>query len=95
MDGCLCKKESESNHRHVGVSGMHNHNENHKNHEPYVNQSKTPFQQPYQSPNKHTPSPKLIAQRSNTNTIFGKQFEDVKQIYTLRKELGRGQFGVT
>ncbi|KEH37656.1 hypothetical protein MTR_2g044060 [Medicago truncatula] len=70
MGGCFCKKESEPDHKHVGVSGMHNHN--HKNHEPYVNQSKTPFQQPYQSPNKHTPSPKPIAQRSNTNTILSK-----------------------
>lgn len=29
------------------------------------------------------------------NTILGKPFEDIKQHYTLGKELGRGQFGIT
>ncbi|CAN1222486.1 Calcium-dependent protein kinase 21, partial [Linum grandiflorum] len=28
-------------------------------------------------------------------TILGKPFEDIKQFYTLGKELGRGQFGIT
>ena len=28
-------------------------------------------------------------------TILGKPFDDIKQYYTLSKELGRGQFGVT
>ncbi|KAK4856152.1 hypothetical protein QYF36_014644 [Acer negundo] len=31
----------------------------------------------------------------NIDTILGKPFEDVKSHYTLGKELGRGQFGVT
>ncbi|XP_010675716.2 calcium-dependent protein kinase 33 [Beta vulgaris subsp. vulgaris] len=34
-------------------------------------------------------------QRNDPNTILGKPFEDVKMHYTLGKELGRGQFGVT
>ncbi|XP_076922948.1 calcium-dependent protein kinase 19-like [Bidens hawaiensis] len=37
------------------------------------------------------PSPK----RAKTDTILGKPFDDVKQYYTMGKELGRGQFGVT
>ncbi|PNY11237.1 calcium-dependent protein kinase 9-like protein, partial [Trifolium pratense] len=78
MGACLSKKESEPQHRHVGVSGMHNHNHNHKNHEPYVNQSKSSFQQPYQLPNKHAPRPKPIVKKPDTNTILGKQF-DVKR----------------
>ena len=28
-------------------------------------------------------------------TILGKPFDDIKQYYTLSKELSRGQFGVT
>ncbi|KAF7149625.1 hypothetical protein RHSIM_Rhsim02G0107000 [Rhododendron simsii] len=32
---------------------------------------------------------------SDTDTILGKQFDDVRQSYRLGKELGRGQFGVT
>ncbi|RHN57785.1 putative calcium/calmodulin-dependent protein kinase CAMK-CDPK family [Medicago truncatula] len=105
MGVCLSRKELEPKHRHVGVSGKHNQNKNpnhnhcydhnNKNHEPFVKQSKPPFQQPYQLPDKHAPSPKPTVKRSDTNTIPGKQFEDVKQIYTLGKELGRGQFGVT
>jgi len=103
MGVCLSRKESERERRHVGVSGMHNHNQNHnhnhnhhhKNHEPFVNQSKTPFQQPYQLPNKQAPGTNPTVKRSDTNTILGKQFEDVRQIYTLGKELGRGRFGVT
>ncbi|CAJ2633971.1 unnamed protein product [Trifolium pratense] len=78
MGACLSKKESEPQHRHVGVSGMHNHNHNHKNHEPYVNQSKSSFQQPYQLPNKHAPRPKPIVKKPDTNTILGKEF-DVKR----------------
>ncbi|KAH6786387.1 calmodulin-domain protein kinase 9 [Perilla frutescens var. hirtella] len=33
--------------------------------------------------------------RGKPNTILGKVYEDVKAHYTLDKELGRGQFGVT
>lgn len=35
-----------------------------------------------------------VAQKMD-NTILGKPFEDIKQHYTLGKELGRGQFGIT
>lgn len=33
--------------------------------------------------------------KPNPNSILGKPFEDINQHYTLGKELGRGQFGVT
>jgi calcium-dependent protein kinase len=33
-------------------------------------------------------------QKTDT-TILGKPFEDIKKFYTLGKELGRGQFGIT
>ncbi|XP_027343482.1 calcium-dependent protein kinase 2-like isoform X2 [Abrus precatorius] len=109
MGSCLSKgKDSEPEHngyRQAGSGGVHNQ----KTHEPLVNQSRVPANQPYQLPEKHAasttqtvpqtpwkpsvpaPSPKPVKQ----DTILGKQFEDVKQFYTLGKELGRGQFGVT
>lgn len=96
--------------RHAGAGGgggVHNQ----KTHEPLVNQSRAaPSYQPYQLPEKHasstqavpqvprkpsvasSPSPKPVKQQ---DSILGKPFEDVKQLYTLGKELGRGQFGVT
>jgi calcium-dependent protein kinase len=37
----------------------------------------------------------LSKKRPDTNTILGKQFEDIRKIYKFGKELGRGEFGVT
>jgi len=83
MGGCLSKKGSEPEehigYRH-GVGGGHNH----KSHEPFVNQF--PEKRAPQAASKHV---------HRADTITGKPFEDVKQHYTLGKELGRGQFGVT
>nr|AAD17800.1 Ca2+-dependent protein kinase [Mesembryanthemum crystallinum] len=73
------------------------------------NQSKPPAQQNYHQqppqqpvappqpashPPVRMPSPKP-APKVEPNTILGKPFEDVKVYYTLGRELGRGQFGVT
>ncbi|XP_061369662.1 calcium-dependent protein kinase 2-like isoform X2 [Gastrolobium bilobum] len=109
MGGCLTKgKDSEPEHngyRHAGSAGVHNQ----KTHEPLVNQSRGQAYQPYQLPEKHAastqtvpqvpwkpsvpaPSPRPVVKQ---DTILGKPFEDVKLFYTLGKELGRGQFGVT
>ncbi|KAJ1407903.1 Serine/threonine-protein kinase, active site [Sesbania bispinosa] len=105
MGSCLSKgKDSEPEHngyRYTGSVGV----QNQKTHEPLVNQSRLPANQPYQLPEKQAastqtvpwkpsgpaPSPKPVKQDS----ILGNQFEDVRQFYTLGKELGRGQFGVT
>ncbi|GFS29422.1 calcium-dependent protein kinase 21 [Actinidia rufa] len=51
-----------------------------------------PPQSKSQPPN---PSPLKPVHRSDPDTILGKPFEDIKSHYTLGKELGRGQFGVT
>ncbi|KAG4213801.1 hypothetical protein ERO13_A01G079700v2 [Gossypium hirsutum] len=40
-----------------------------------------------------SPSPKPVAPR--VDTILGKPFEDIRMHYTIGKELGKGQFGVT
>ncbi|WOL10399.1 calcium-dependent protein kinase 2-like [Canna indica] len=43
----------------------------------------------------HTPPPVTKTPLNAPDTILGKPFEDVRASYTLGKELGRGQFGVT
>jgi len=79
-----------------------------KTHE-VVHQSRAPVQQPHQLPERRAqpaqpapppasrpsfpvPSPKPV---HRPDTILGKPYEDVKQLYSIGKELGRGQFGVT
>lgn len=41
------------------------------------------------------PKPQEAVQRLEPNNILGKPFEDLKSMYSMGKELGRGQFGVT
>lgn len=94
MGCCLSKKGSEPKehigyNRHVAGAGVHSP----KSHEPFVTQTKPPPHQPYQFAEKHAPRSPTHVHKSDT--ITGKPFEDVKQHYTLGKELGRGQFGVT
>ncbi|KAJ6827651.1 calcium-dependent protein kinase 2-like [Iris pallida] len=43
-------------------------------------------------PMKPTPKPQPVAQ---PDAILGRPYSDVRSVYTLGKELGRGQFGVT
>lgn len=55
-----------------------------------------PPQQTTPPPNPAPPPPNpRPTQGSDPNTILGKPFEDIRRHYTLGKELGRGQFGVT
>ncbi|KAI4308003.1 hypothetical protein L6164_031122 [Bauhinia variegata] len=96
MGGCLTK-DRDSDHEDNGyrsagtTTGYHP-----KTHEPYINQSKPPASHaappPPWKPSVPGPSPKHV---HKSDTILGKAFEDVKQQYTIGKELGRGQFGVT
>ncbi|KAJ6376868.1 hypothetical protein OIU76_025922 [Salix suchowensis] len=55
---------------------------------PQQTHQQIPTTRPQQT-QQHTPT------RPVPDTILGKPFEDIKQHYTLGKELGRGQFGVT
>ncbi|XP_073225168.1 calcium-dependent protein kinase 2-like [Cicer arietinum] len=108
MGSCISKgkdsdSEAEQNgYRYGGNSVVNNHRNNEK-----VNQTRTSTQPSTSNqPQKHVssthmkpssvsvPSPKPFM-KQETNTILGKGFEDVKDFYTLGKELGRGQFGVT
>ncbi|XP_042978130.1 calcium-dependent protein kinase 19-like [Carya illinoinensis] len=99
MGTCLSKgKTSEpryNGYTSIGGSDMYHQ----KTHEPVVHQSKIPTQQPYHlpaqqalNPSVPVPSPKPVLR---PDAILDKAYEDVKQYYTIGKELGRGQFGVT
>nr|DAD20490.1 TPA_asm: hypothetical protein HUJ06_021953 [Nelumbo nucifera] len=72
--------------------------------EPVVQaQPKIPAQQTHLLPERRQPQPPAAAPVKPSphslvhkqDTILGKPFEDIKAHYTLGKELGRGQFGVT
>ncbi|XP_054797968.1 calcium-dependent protein kinase 2-like [Prosopis cineraria] len=96
MGCCLTKRrDSERTYngfRSVEPTGVHNQ----KIHEPYQLPAKptaaaATAAAPWK-PSIPSPSPKPIRK---SDTILEKAFEDVKQYYTIGKELGRGQFGVT
>ncbi|KAK7300074.1 hypothetical protein RJT34_10906 [Clitoria ternatea] len=97
MGGCLSKKGSEP--EHIGYRHAHGGLHNHKTHEPFVNQSKPPEKHAAAAASPANWKPTVPAQSPKpthrSDTITGKPFEDVRQLYTLGKELGRGQFGVT
>ncbi|KAI8009683.1 Calcium-dependent protein kinase 19 [Camellia lanceoleosa] len=61
-----------------------------KTQEPPIHYNKSPA--PVAAAPAGIPSPRPVLR---PDTILGKQYEDVKSFYTLGKELGRGQFGVT
>ncbi|XP_057957325.1 calcium-dependent protein kinase 2-like [Malania oleifera] len=95
MGLCLSKtkvSEPEDNGYRSGGGNDYNYK---RTQEPYVYQSAGAAQQSHQSPLKPSfmaPSPRPVRR---PDTILGKPFEDVKAHYTMGKELGRGQFGVT
>ncbi|PHU19235.1 Calcium-dependent protein kinase 9 [Capsicum chinense] len=65
---------------------------------PYQQQSQTkPQQQAHPVPVTVPPpaQPQDQIQGPHLTDILGKPFEDIRKLYTLGKELGRGQFGVT
>ncbi|KAJ4976326.1 hypothetical protein NE237_001432 [Protea cynaroides] len=63
---------------------------------PVVQQPKAPAQKTHTVPEKRpAPAQPPAPAIPEPDTILGKPFENVKSYYTLGKELGRGQFGVT
>ncbi|XP_057764885.1 calcium-dependent protein kinase 2-like [Salvia miltiorrhiza] len=106
MGGCLSKK----NHSSRDVNGYRSErasnykkpstdfpaqSETRANHERRRHHPPPPqAQNPPPIPAPHTP-PRQAAPKLEPNNILGKPFEDVKSKYSLGKELGRGQFGVT
>lgn len=91
MGICLSKSKpteykSSAHHRSGGSDGGRGHH--HGTHQTQIQYTK--------SAGPETQSPmRTQASRKPVETILGKAFEDVKAHYTLGKELGRGQFGVT
>ncbi|XP_059662483.1 calcium-dependent protein kinase 19-like [Cornus florida] len=104
MGTCCSKGKTAS--RSVGGGGGGVGMQYQKTQEPAIHYSKSPAPQPHQLPErratgaqqaaklpvKPVPSPKPV---HRPDTILGKAYEDVKSHYTIGKELGRGQFGVT
>ncbi|KAM7498883.1 hypothetical protein LguiA_023297 [Lonicera macranthoides] len=81
MGSCLSKRKS------LGTIANDHKTDQRKSQDPQIIYTKSPNPAP-QLPK----SPKRV---HRSDTILGKPYEDVKQHYTLGKELGRGQFGVT
>ncbi|XP_062013509.1 calcium-dependent protein kinase 21-like [Rosa rugosa] len=54
-----------------------------------------PPPQPQYQPPPPKPHPQPVKPAVPPNSILEKPFDDIKQYYTLGKELGRGQFGIT
>ncbi|XP_015061184.1 calcium-dependent protein kinase 2-like isoform X1 [Solanum pennellii] len=91
MGVCLSKSKpteckSSGHHRSGGSDGGRGHH--HGTHQTQIQYTKSAGPET-QLPMRTQASPKPV------ETILGKAFEDVKAHYTLGKELGRGQFGVT
>ncbi|KAJ8754660.1 hypothetical protein K2173_010751 [Erythroxylum novogranatense] len=96
MGYCFSKQKESQAQRYNGSRGV-NYNQKAYQSKPQPQQQghQLPAQQPLQTPWKPTvpvPSPKPAIK---ADTILGKPHEDVKLFYTMGKELGRGQFGVT
>ncbi|KAL8226477.1 hypothetical protein R6Q57_016309 [Mikania cordata] len=85
----LCTSKSKRSPRNdVGIAY------NHRSDEPNIVYTKSPTPAD-QIPAKKPPPPPSPNRVFKSDTILGKPFEDVKEHYTMGKELGRGQFGVT
>ncbi|KAM7277660.1 hypothetical protein ACFE04_004794 [Oxalis oulophora] len=96
--GCCFSHNEDSKPHQNGYTGLNN-NHIYQDYDhgsaaaPPANTASSSAAQQHQPAWKPSTPPKPAAPKSNT--ILGKPYEDVKQFYTLGKELGRGQFGVT
>ncbi|CAA0825171.1 Calcium-dependent protein kinase 21 [Striga hermonthica] len=80
------------------ANGFRSENQAHQTHYNPHPQSQPLLEKPHhrQPPATHHSPPKTPpAQKLEPNNILGKPFEEVKSKYSIGKELGRGQFGVT
>ncbi|CAL5062531.1 unnamed protein product [Urochloa decumbens] len=64
---------------------------------PSYNAPQPPAEVRYTPPAMNPPvvPPVVVPPKPTADTILGKPYEDVRTVYSLGKELGRGQFGVT
>ncbi|XP_022886489.1 calcium-dependent protein kinase 21-like [Olea europaea var. sylvestris] len=95
MGGCFSK----NNHSSPGYEQIHQNAQNPSTQFSPQPEPERHHQPPPQKPppplNLTSPQPQNPVHRLEPNNILGKPFEDVRSKYTLGKELGRGQFGVT
>ncbi|KAJ0765675.1 putative protein kinase CAMK-CDPK family [Helianthus annuus] len=88
MGVCISKSKNSSR-TEVGITY------NHRSDEPNIVYTKSPAPADQIPPKKSPPPPPSPKRVFKSDTILNKPFEDVKDHYTMGKELGRGQFGVT
>ncbi|KAL6573853.1 Calcium-dependent protein kinase 15 [Orobanche hederae] len=89
MGSCFSKNSSPvSNHGRSERPTNTVYHQTHQNHQKTSTQHTPRTQKP-------TPRTQNNVQKPEPNNILGKPFEDLKSIYKIGKELGRGQFGVT
>lgn len=109
MGGCCSKKKvsRKDSNGHKSERADPEHRKNHQDN--VIVHTQKPSSQPAQptqpvpvrhhqqppSPSPVKPLTPVVKPPQRTDAILGKPFEDVKSFYTLGKELGRGQFGVT
>lgn len=99
MGHCFSKGKKSQPQQYNGGARMHHHQKpqvpTYQSKSPVQPAYQLPSQQPVQIPRKPAvpaPSPKPVPK---PDTILEKPYEDVRLHYTIGKELGRGQFGVT
>ncbi|BBH00740.1 calcium-dependent protein kinase 21, partial [Prunus dulcis] len=80
--------------QHLKVSAQQTHNPPPPSRPQPLPQQPQPQPRPKPQPQQPIPVP-IKPAAAPPNSILGKPFDDIKQYYTLGKELGRGQFGIT
>jgi calcium-dependent protein kinase len=86
MKACVGGKKPEGGHVHQSGSHTPPPPQNNSNHSSHTKKNENPTRPV-------APRPRPVS--SASSTVLGKPLEDIRQTYTLGKELGRGQFGVT
>ncbi|KAK2644479.1 hypothetical protein Ddye_019674 [Dipteronia dyeriana] len=106
--GCWSSKEESPQTNFSGYRSNQTHQQHHHHHQQHhvvlppkesVPQPRQQHHYHHQPPPPSQPHPQpfksAVAAVQKPETILGRSFEDIKQHYTLGKELGRGQFGIT
>ncbi|KAK3188371.1 hypothetical protein Dsin_027932 [Dipteronia sinensis] len=108
--GCCSSKEESPQRDFSGYRSNQSHQQHHRQQQQQqhvvvpppkvsVPQPRQQQQQHHHQPPPPQPQPQqlksAVAAVQKPETILGRSFEDIKQHYTLGKELGRGQFGIT
>lgn len=102
MGGCFSKGKSseqgQNGYRSIGGANMHYQGISEPAPPPQIHHQTKPPPPPAATHHHHHEKPKPVPSPNpvhRPDTILGKPYQDVKLSYTMGKELGRGQFGVT